>query len=251
MPSTEMCSFCYTNRLAMMQKNAYSIYDARYQEELVYINQRCGLTFGTDIPLSLILAPNDEFADCGTDNWHTTTTGETCDIISIANSVSSAALFMANQYRVSNCSSNYILPAGIRLCLTPTCGSTYKLLDAEEQCYAIESSTTNEMMPGDVQRYNPWVGYGCVNLLSSSVTYGKIICLSPQNGPHAGTIAGNDTTTPVITGGYTEDMVAPPMNVNIPAGTTLYCGKWHVAVAGETCTSIYVLEKIPPIYSSL
>ena len=245
MSSTHMCSFCYTHRLAIMQDSSYSIYDIKYQEELAYINQRCELSFPTRIPPSLTLEPEDEFANCGTGNWHTTSTGETCDIISTAMKVSSAALFMANQYRVSNCSSNNVLPTGVRLCLPPTCGSTYKLSDTEEQCYSIESSMRGTIMPGDVLRYNPWVGHGCSNLLSSSVTYGKIICLGPQNGPHAGSVAVNDTTTPITASGYSYDLLAPPMNATVPTGTTLNCGKWHVAVLGDTCTSICVSQQIP------
>lgn len=228
-----------------MQESAYSIYDATYQQDLMYINQHCSLSYPTAIPASLTLEPDDEFASCATDNWHTTTAGETCDSISTANIISSAALFMANQYRLSNCSSNYTLPAGIGLCLPPSCGRTYKLLGTEEECYTIESNATNALSPGDVLRYNPWAGYECSSLLTSSVTYGNVICLGPQNGLHAGAIATNDTTTPITSDGYSYDFLPPPTGATVPVGTTLNCGKWHVAVADETCTSICVLEQIP------
>jgi hypothetical protein len=152
---------------------------------------------------------------------------------------------MANQYRLNNCSSSSTIPTGTKLCLPPSCGRTYKILATDAECYSIESNLTNQVSAGDTLRYNPWVGYECSNLQSSSQVYGSIICLGPQNGHNNGSIAVNDTTTPITSDGYSYDFIAPPAGATVPSGTTKNCGKWHVAAVAETCTAICVLEKIP------
>ncbi len=50
MPQQEICSYCYVERLAMMQRTPYSIYDQRYAADLEYVYGRCGLTGDQAVP---------------------------------------------------------------------------------------------------------------------------------------------------------------------------------------------------------
>lgn len=101
-----MCSTCYVKRLAMMQASPYSIYDDYYERQLQYIYTKCGLKGNTTVPNSLMPELEDNSLDYGTDEWYTTSTGETCDSIGFKRGVSSASLFIVNQYRLPNCSRN-------------------------------------------------------------------------------------------------------------------------------------------------
>ncbi|EPS32683.1 putative exo-beta-1,3-glucanase [Penicillium oxalicum 114-2] len=238
MPQSEICSHCYTTRLQMMQQTPYSMYDDYYQGVLETINKRRGLSGPTDI-LEIPWATIDEEPDfCLSEKYYTTVTGDTCTSIAEANSISSASLYMGNQKQILSCSS---MKAGLKLCLPPTCEATYSL-EPSDNCTAIE--TAFSLSNGDLRKYNPWISFDCDNLQVASKIYGKKLCLSPPGGTHTNATAGTDSTTPTKANGYVYNYVAPPSNASLAEGTTQNCGRWHEAVANETCVGICGLESI-------
>jgi hypothetical protein len=231
MPENEACSYCYIERLRMMQQTLYSIYDDYYQGVLQTINKRCGLNAPTDI---LEIPRNTPVGEvfCLSESMYTTAKDDTCTSIAKANNVSSAALYMGNQDLILDCSS---LSAGLKLCLPLTCEKTYSI-EPVDNCTTIEYAYS--LKTGDVRKYNPWVSYDCDNLQVASMIYGTNICLSPQGGEHTGTSPTDGSTTPSPSTGYVYDMVAPPSNATLAEGTTLNCGVWYEAKTGDSCVSI-------------
>jgi hypothetical protein len=78
MPKDELCSFCFVERLEMMQRSSYSFYDKGFQSQLGVVNEQCGLSAPTAMPPSLdallefLLDPI-----CSSNQTHTTVSGDT------------------------------------------------------------------------------------------------------------------------------------------------------------------------------
>jgi hypothetical protein len=171
--------------------------------------------------------------------------GDTCDSISQAHKVASAALFMGN-VNLKRCTD---IPAGTKLCIPFTCDNIYTI-QPNDTCLSIEKSQKTGYQDGlTLKKYNPWLNNQCTNLhISSDVAYGHVICLGPQAGNSTGNAPDADTTTPNFSDGYAIPEIPPPDNVPLADGTTLRCGKWHVVTnqeRQETCTTICVQESIP------
>ncbi|KAK7414979.1 hypothetical protein QQX98_006212 [Neonectria punicea] len=216
-----------------MQASAHSIYNDAYKEELEYVYSKCGGSGPTTIPPSLMPSAEDSSLDCGTDEWYTTGDAyETCDSIALSHGVSSASLFIANQYRLANCSADATIEFGTKLCMPAQCHRTYTL-HPNDECATIEANTTNELQEGDVMLYNPRVGFECINLQSVSAVYGTVLCLGPQYEQHNASSPTEDTTTPVLQDAYTYDSIDPPEGAAVPEGTTKRCGRWYVATESD------------------
>lgn len=244
MPREEMCSTCYVKRLAIMQASSYSIYNEAYKEELEYVYSKCVLTGPTKIPASLMPEQEDLSLDCGTDEWYTTSdASETCNSVALKHGVSSASLFIANQYRLPNCSVDATIERGTKLCMPPECHRTYTL-QPDDECSTLEGNATNQLREGDVHLYNPWVGFECVNLKPFSAVYGTILCFGPQYQRHNSSSNSNDTTTPTVLSAYTYDKVDPPKGATVPKGTTERCGRWYVASEDDSCAHICMIAAI-------
>ncbi|WKT45057.1 LysM domain superfamily [Fusarium oxysporum f. sp. vasinfectum] len=182
--------------------------------------------------------PHLNSLDCDTDEWYTTSDAkETCNSVALKHSVSSAALFNANQYRLSNCNVGTTIDTGTKLCIPPTCPRTY-ILRPDENCFSIEYNRTNQLQFGDVQLYNPGVGFDCVNLQSFTFVYGTVLCFGPQFGQYNSSTNGTGTTTPQVQDPYTYNKIAPPKGAKVPKGTTERCGGWHVADKADSCARI-------------
>ena len=249
MPTSEICSFCYVERLAMMQRSPYSFYDAQWQSELQYIYSRCGIT---NQPTSLhpprYLIPANPYDDCPTDTWYTTTSQTTCDQLATLHTISSASLYLANQNRLPNCASTTPIPKDTTLCLPPSCNRTLTVTGTTvEECHALEANQTNNLSPGDIVRLNPWFGFECRDFNTTVPLYGHVICLGAALGEFdvgAG-LAANDTTTPATQDGYTTGAaVEPPAGAAVPAGTTRLCGLWWVAAQGDGCARMCLGSRI-------
>jgi hypothetical protein len=238
-----MCSTCYVERLAMMQASPYSIYDDYYERQLQYIYTKCGLKGNTTVPNSLMPEIEDNSLDCGTDEWYTTSTGETCDSIGLKHGVSSASLFILNQYRLPNCSADAMIEPGTKLCMPAKCDRVHQLR-TEEDCHLIESNATNKLLEGDIQLYNPWVGYNCINLQEFTAVYGNIICFGPEFEQNNTSSNSTDTTTPQPFNPYTYNKIAPPKGAKVPQGTTERCGRWYVAGKEDSCAHICAVSSI-------
>ncbi|KAH8890447.1 hypothetical protein GQ53DRAFT_824588 [Thozetella sp. PMI_491] len=184
-------------------------------------------------------APNDT---CLSGTFYTAKAGDSCDTIATTNSLASAALYMANQEAIRDCTA---IPAGVKLCLPASCDTIYELQNGDS-CRSIEqaNATGAQLRWGDVRKYNPWISLECDNLqAASNIAYGHILCLSPQNGIHNSSLSGDSTTVPAPADGYGTAIVEPPAGVTVAQGTTLNCAKWHVVVPDDTCVVICMADK--------
>lgn len=93
---SELCSYCYTERIAMMQRSPFSIYSEQWKRKLDFVNSRCGSSFNTALPPSQE-APRTPVTDwCTSESTVCTTAQTTCDELALAHRVASAALYTAN-----------------------------------------------------------------------------------------------------------------------------------------------------------
>lgn len=241
MPREELCHVCHVRRLAMMQASQYSVYDEFYKSMLEYVYAECGGSGPTDMPPPLpSTTPPDPAPDCVTGKRYTTVSGDTCESIANSTGVYSAALYMGNQDLIPDCSA---VPAGVSVCIPIPCKTYY--LKPSDTCVSIELAFGLEY--GQIRSYNPpWIDAACSNLHSSTDFYGKLICVSPQGGEFRGTVPPGLAPTPGPgSDGYTRDAVPPPTGAEVAEGTTRSCGKWHVVVAQDTCSTICIQAGIP------
>ncbi|EEP79928.1 hypothetical protein UREG_04770 [Uncinocarpus reesii 1704] len=240
MPQSELCSYCYTKRLEIMQSSSYSVYNEDYKHAIEVINSKCGLSLATELPPSPVIKPPPPPPICVSDMKYTIQDGDTCDSIALAQSVSSAALFSGNSEIIHNCSR---LPVGSELCLPLTCEKVYTL-QSTDNCTSIEIATGTKV--GGLRAYNNWINMACTNLHFASQVHGHILCLAPQAGTYTPTGVGPGTTpNPIPAPGYTRRTVAPPVNATVAAGTTMECGKWYTIVEGDTCAAVCTAQLIP------
>lgn len=254
MPRTELCSTCYLRKLTMMQASSYSVYNQDYKQQLEYVYAQCGGSGPTSIPPS----PNTPAAPttpyCVTNRRYTAVAGDTCGSIAAAQGVSAANLYMQNQALIPSCTS---VPAGASLCIPIAC-ATYQV-KPNDTCWGIEAA--QDLMPGDVNLYNPWIDPLCDKLEILTDFYGKAICIGPQGGKATATAtapahmsetpadgsnpSGPGSGTGGIGVGYYRNIVLPPAGVPVAQGTAVNCGKWHVVKSGWDCGDICLTDGIP------
>ncbi|WZH45644.1 hypothetical protein QYS62_006712 [Fusarium acuminatum] len=102
----------------------------------------------------------------------------------------------------------------------------------------------NQLQFGDVQLYNPWVGFDCVDLQSFTFVYGTILSFGPQFGQHDSSSNGTDITTPQVQDPYTYDKIPPPKGAKVSKGTIERCGGWHVVDKADSCARICAVAEI-------
>lgn len=114
MPFNEICTYCWLEHYDVMQRSEYFAYDEFFQSQLQYSFTRCE---AEDTDVSIRKSPIDKpetSGFCVGDEIYTTVSGDTCDKIARAKSLSSAALYQGNPATIANCSS---IPTGKKLCL--------------------------------------------------------------------------------------------------------------------------------------
>jgi hypothetical protein len=247
MCEAELCSFCYVERTAMMQRTPYSMYNERYKHRLEYIYDQCGLSGSTDIqPPPMSPPPPKQESYCLSNMTMRTKHSDTCDSIAKEHKLSSAALYMNNQPAIQDCNS---IPTDTELCLPPSCEETY-ILRPEDTGRSIEETfydKTRGLPFGSLLRtYNPWISSGNANLRNSSSVYGCVLCLSPQNGVYNKGATSLDENPAISAGrvGQTWAFEAPPEDCDVAKGTTVECGKWHEAREDDSCAKIAVSNGI-------
>ena len=146
MPTSELCSACFVNRLKMMQASQFSIYNTFtwYQLALEAADVRCSLGSILTAPQPPLIPAISAPPLCVSGKTYTTRSGDTCDTIALAQNVSSAALFSGNPV-LTNCTT---LNPGVSLCLPLTC-QTYQLAPTDDCISASISAGV-----GDITLYN-------------------------------------------------------------------------------------------------
>lgn len=243
MPRDELCSFCYTAKIQLMQSTAYSTYDDNWKDDLEYAHATCGVSGETDVAPPLVELEPEAPVLCISDATYTTVEGDTCDSIALAHNVASAALYMGNVNIIRACNG---IAAGLELCLPLTCPLIYEL-QPNDTCTSIDAA--QNLTLGDVRRYNSWLNLDCPNLQVASAVLGHVLCLGPQgaNVTTTATIAPAPTSDPGANGdGYTTALVDPPADTEVAKGTTLRCGRWTVVQEsdGITCAGICIRDGI-------
>ncbi|KAL2813235.1 hypothetical protein BJX63DRAFT_394482 [Aspergillus granulosus] len=233
-PKDELCSFCYVQRLEMMQQSPYSVYDEYFQRDLETVYAVCGHSGKTEAPRSLDSPPElPPDPICISEKTHITSAGDTCDSIALKYSISSAALVMSNSRYYISC--DHLNP-GMELCLPESCSSVYTVQNSDT-CWSIERA--NSYYPGRIRKYNAWVSWDCSNLQSTIHSFGRVVCTGPQGGIFTATAPIPGVT---LSPGYSRTAVDPPSNATVADGTTLECARWRVPKEGESCAMICLQE---------
>ncbi|KAF9887936.1 hypothetical protein FE257_009458 [Aspergillus nanangensis] len=240
LPKDELCSFCFVERLRMMQTSSYSVYDDFFKKDLEVVYPQCGISSSTDRPPSLD-APPEFLPDpvCISGQIHTTVAGDTCDSIAIKYNVSSAALVMSNSRQVITCGN---IEPDMDLCLPDSCVSVYSMQATNETCTSIELANSYPL--GSVRKYNNCLEWDCSNLQSSTDSFGHVLCFGVQGAPTYTATAPipGVTVAPGESSGYAGSIVDPPSNATVAHGKTLNCGKWHLVTPNENCPEICLQE---------
>ncbi|KAJ9157451.1 hypothetical protein NKR23_g758 [Pleurostoma richardsiae] len=175
----------------------------------------CGHRDNTTIPDSPLILP-DPSTSCQTDEWYTTVEGDTCDFAQM-HDLAPASLYLENPDSLHHC---FPIAEGTSLCLPPSCPLTWTIQPSDTWFtteYNVALSTMVAAL-GNI-KYSRWVDRDCRNLHSASDgAFGHVICLAPQNGDNY--------------------ISSPPEGATVAQGTTIQCGKWHVAAGDDTCSSI-------------
>ncbi|KAK4214374.1 hypothetical protein QBC37DRAFT_472743 [Rhypophila decipiens] len=254
MPQAQICSFCLGAKLKLMQSSPYSAYDELHAERLQYINKKCGQTGGTE-PQAPAINPNGTTPDnCLSGQKYTVKSGDTCNSISLANSVSSSTLYYINADLV-NCSAPAV---GLELCLPDRCATTFTVTQGQDcVTIAIRGAGSTASSWQDIVTWNAGLDDRCSNIWSapSSPRYwGNVVCISPPGGlPDPGTEepSGPGTGNGNIGGpggegdGYADAPVAAPAGTIASGTTTTMCGHYVQAVSGSTCASLIVGSTAP------
>lgn len=228
-PQTELCSYCMTEKLAMMQADAYSAaYDSNWQTIYEEVATQCNLTvsdfnsttsaFNVSVPVTA--------TNCVSGNTYTTASGDTCDSIALAHGVSAASMFYMNA-NIHNCTA---LDAGTALCLPLTCTSVYAV-QPTDTCGSIAAD--NGLLTRQVVSYNTLLTANCSNLHGTSPLWGTVLCVSTPGGTYNG-------TAPAATDPDAATAVSAPAGATVAPATTTDCVEWYVAggAANLTCAQI-------------
>lgn len=223
-----------------MERTPFSIFDQCYKRRLEYIQEERGLSCSTDIPPSPE-PPQPPKPDpfCLSDKIIKTARPEACDRIEEEHKLSSAALYITNQPAIVDC---YNIPAGVKLCLPPSCKDIYVLQPEDTGRSIVEKhyEQSRGIAFGSLfLTYNPWVSPDYSNLPNGSTTYGCVLCLGPPNGFHTkgAPLHGNPTISTSRLG-QVWTYETPPEDCQVAEATTQECGKWHKAQPGDSCAQL-------------
>lgn len=232
-----------------MQASPYSIYRAYtfYQDALKAVKQRCSLgRQETDPQPPIIPVQLEPEIWCLSDNIYETKDGDTCDSVGKEFGVSSTSIYIGNSH-VQNCTN---IDTGTKICLSLECKTYTRAFN--QDCMDV-SVATGLRIPA-IRQLNPWISSNCDNIRTASWTYGNVLCISPVGGEFKTTT--NRTRGTPRNPQYVSKKVHPPSQVELANGTTLDCGRWHIAEKGDNCASImqnfltaFLFRKINPSVS--
>jgi LysM domain len=228
--TSDLCSYCYVTKLQLMQEDAYSdAYNDDWMAAYEYAAATCNLTvtdFNATASAFNVTVPTSTPA-CVSGSIYTTTEGDTCDLIALAEGISAATMYYTNP-NILNCSN---ITAGTSLCLPLTCTDLYSV-QANDTCPGI--AVANFITTSEVITWNSQLNSDCSNLQSTNPYWGSVLCVSPPGGRYTGhalnTTSSSGEPTPVN----------PPAGVVVARETTLDCGAWFVneASLNYNCSDI-------------
>ncbi|RFU27962.1 hypothetical protein B7463_g8377, partial [Scytalidium lignicola] len=217
LPTSDLCSYCNVEKLALMQADAYTaVYDDNWESVYEYVAGACNLSianFNATTSVFNVTIPAQKL-NCVSGNMYTTKEGDTCDSVALGNGVSAATMFYIN-LNILNCSA--IVP-GTSLCLPLTCINLYTV-KLNDTCTSI--AVDAGIKTRDVLSYNSQLNWNCTNLQSTNPYWGSTLCVSNPGGTYTGQALNSSTSTgPTV--------ISPPTSSIVAPSTTLDCGEWYV-----------------------
>ncbi|KAH8696451.1 hypothetical protein BGW36DRAFT_297138 [Talaromyces proteolyticus] len=235
LPTSDLCSYCNVEKLALMQADAYTdVYDDHWEATYKYVAQTCKITvadFNATASVFNVSVPSVT-PSCVSNVTYATKRGDTCDSIAISHGVSAATMFYTNP-TIANCSS--ILP-GTDLCLPLQCSDIYTV-QPNDTCTSI--AIANGISTQDLLSFNSQLNWNCTNLQSVNPYWGSTLCVSTPGGTYTGQALNISTTTG-------SQIVSPPAGATVAPGTTTNCGQWFVnnASLNLTCAQLCLSNEI-------
>ncbi|RAK77743.1 uncharacterized protein BO72DRAFT_427845 [Aspergillus fijiensis CBS 313.89] len=234
--NSDLCSYCYVKKLALMQANGYSgVYNDDWQSTYEYVAKTCNLQVADFDPTPSVFNVSlpSEQPNCVSGSFYTSQEGDSCDSIALSHNVSAATMYYTNS-NLLNCTD---VPAGTQLCLPLECGSTYTV-QPNDTCTSI--AIENFVGTQNIVAWNSQLNSNCSNLHSGDPFWGSMLCVSPPGGTYTGQPLSNGSTS-------TEtEAVNPPFGVTVAPGTTTDCAGWytHDLNSNLTCTEICLSNQI-------
>jgi hypothetical protein len=247
-----------------MQSSPYSAYDDLYAARLEYVNKstfppcayfkmrytkerlanlevECGVegpTAPIDNPINInVTIPNT----CEGSKEYLAKTGDTCDSIALARSLSSATLYYNNP-DLHDCSS---IEAGTKLCLPASCETVYTVKE-DDDCVTVGIDQGTSW--SSIVDWNLGLDSLCTNIWGAKPSFGTTICVTPPGGEFRDEGSGTDNPTPGngdLGGqggsgdGYADKVVDAP-DGKIAKDTTEMCGEYIQAEQGVDCSTMLV-----------
>ncbi|KAF7904096.1 hypothetical protein EAF00_001430 [Botryotinia globosa] len=157
---------------------------------------------------------------------YTVKAGETRNSIARAQNVSTFSLLYENNLQ-AYCA-NFPAP-GKSICLPKQC-DVYTVRKGDS-CRSIISAVPGDITLTQLSSWNPNINIACGNL---DQLYGTELCVSPKGGwkPSTSYTSQNSMTT------------AAPVPATIANGTNIYCAKYYLVQAGDSCASVSIQQSI-------
>ncbi|KAF7921202.1 uncharacterized protein EAE98_008628 [Botrytis deweyae] len=157
---------------------------------------------------------------------YTIKNGEDCNSIARTQKVSTFWLLYENNLQ-AYCA-NFPAP-GKSVCIPKQC-DVYTV-GKNDTCRSIISTVPGDITLTQLSSWNPNINIACGNL---GQLYGTEICISPRGGWKSST---SDTSPNSM-------MTAAPVPATIANGTNIYCAKYYVIQAGDSCASVSIQQSI-------
>ncbi|KAI0954351.1 hypothetical protein AcV7_007610 [Taiwanofungus camphoratus] len=221
-------------------------WDGTFVSDWESIQSTCNFAANNTIPASLLFNASNPLAANGTTSnvtamptlppassanctfgSYTVQSGDTCDSIAAAKSLSYDQLISINGLDI-NCT--MLPPAGSTICLSGAC-SLYTV-QTNDTC--VEIAADHNVTWSQLLSWNPQINSYCNNLI---LEVGKGICVGPPGGGYT-----PSATVTFVTGSPTA--IAIPTAPIAPGADRSQCGQWYVAVPGDTCPEIITVFQL-------
>ncbi|KAI0364298.1 hypothetical protein BV20DRAFT_1125711 [Pilatotrama ljubarskyi] len=244
-PPSLLCQNCTLDTLNIQMSSAFG-WDASFVPDWMTVQTTCGVTFNNTMPAGLLFDSDNAAASnatsynvtaaptltpASTDNCvfgtYTVKSGDTCQSIASANSLSYDQLIAINGLDMP-CTK---LPApGGKICLSGSC--PLYTVKANGTCVGIYMA--NGISWAQLLAWNPQIDSYCTNI---NTQVGKAICIGPPGGGYQAS-----TALPPVSG--TPTALAIPTGPIAPGSDRSLCGMWYEAAPGDTCPQILQIFQI-------
>ncbi|KAI0364300.1 hypothetical protein BV20DRAFT_1029986 [Pilatotrama ljubarskyi] len=244
-PTSLLCQNCTLQTLNIEMSSPFG-WDASFVSDWMSVQSKCGVSFNNTVPAGLLFDTTGPTATNGTSynvtasptltpasadkcvfGTYTIKSGDTCQSIASANSLSYDQLIAINGLDMS--CTKLPAPSG-KICLSGSC--PLYTVKANDTCVGIYQANTISW--SQLLAWNPQINSYCTNI---DTQVGKGICVGPPGG-------GYQASTAVSPVSGTPTALAIPTGPIAPGSDRTLCGMWYEAVPGDTCPQILQIFKI-------